>query len=74
MPRKFEYAINRVELAGPTEDNHWGDVEMLSVLNALGADGWEVVQIIATGDATIGCWILLKRERESEFISEPPVG
>ena len=59
MPRRFEYGIHRLELGDPTADNRWGDVEMLSALNALGCEGWEVVQINST--ITKG-WVLLKRE------------
>ena len=59
MLRRFEYAIHRLELGDPNADNRWGDVELLSALNALGAAGWEVIQMAST--ITKG-WVLLKRE------------
>jgi hypothetical protein len=59
MLRRFEYAIHRLDLGAPTVDNRWGDVELLSALNALGSSGWEVIRMTST--ITKG-WVLLKRE------------
>jgi len=69
MPRKFEFGIHRFDLGEQNEANRWGDVELLSCLNAFGAAGWDAVTIRTAGDK---CWVLLRREVEQHSGGDIP--
>ena len=55
--RTFEYDVQSFPMSRKT-----GEAEMKNILNARGAEGWEVVSFSSSEFANVGYTVFLKRE------------